>query len=242
MFSLLLGLIGGFSKTTRERDFWTWFRQNETILFYFEKDQERIFDELSGQLAKVDSNLSFEFSSIIDGRREFIISGSGIRESFPKVESLFAAAPKLPRWIFIKFSPATWILSRTRRQVSFPRIPFSRSSSRGVRRGNQGRWYRCAGRFRCSSNCPTVSFTRRKIRRAHPQSALTKYRRASSQKRAALIPSDLLCVLRALCVKIPFLPHQPPSLYPPNPQLSTLNSLTPELFLPSFCLPTPRML
>lgn len=105
MFSLLSGLIGGFSKTTREQDFWTWFQQNETMLFYFEKDQERIFDELSGQLAKVDSNLSFEFSSIIDGRREFIISASGIRESFPKVESLFAVAPKLPRWIFIKFRP-----------------------------------------------------------------------------------------------------------------------------------------
>jgi hypothetical protein len=53
----------------------------------------------------VDSNLTFEFSGIEDNRREFIISADGIKRSFSKVESLYDAAPKLPRWVFRKFRP-----------------------------------------------------------------------------------------------------------------------------------------
>ncbi len=105
MFSLFLVALSGCSRTTREQDFWAWFQQNESRLFNFEKDQDRIFRELAEQLQKVDSNLTFEFSGIEDNRREFIISANGIRKSFPKVESLYNAAPKLPRWTFIKFRP-----------------------------------------------------------------------------------------------------------------------------------------
>jgi hypothetical protein len=40
-----------------------------------------------------------------NGRREFVISADGIRSAFPIVEELYATAPRLPRWTFIKFRP-----------------------------------------------------------------------------------------------------------------------------------------
>jgi hypothetical protein len=49
--------------------------------------------------------LTFEFGPEENGRREFVVSADGIREAFPEVERLYAAAPSLPRWKFIKFRP-----------------------------------------------------------------------------------------------------------------------------------------
>ena len=112
-FNLLLSLavISAFALSCRragatpEQDFWRWFQDNETSLFDFEKDRERTFDRLGAEMHKLNPSLTFEFGPKENGRREFVISADGIREAFPEVEALYAAAPSMPRWKFIKFRP-----------------------------------------------------------------------------------------------------------------------------------------
>jgi len=111
-FALLLALafVAGFaffrgSKSTPEQNFWTWFKDNENDVFDFEKNRERTFDRLAAEMHKVNPSLTFEFGPKENGHREFVISADGIKEAFPAVESLYAAAPTLPRWKFIKFRP-----------------------------------------------------------------------------------------------------------------------------------------
>ncbi len=89
---------------TAEQKFWRWFVQHETDLFSFEVDQERVFNQLSSQLHKVDSNLTFEFGPK-RAKREFVVSADGIKSAFPAVVSLVDAAPKLDRWQVIAFRP-----------------------------------------------------------------------------------------------------------------------------------------
>lgn len=63
-----------------------------------------LFDELNRELKKVDPNLTFEFSPLFDsGRREFIISADGIKESFPSVRNLVNKAPVVTNWDIIAF-------------------------------------------------------------------------------------------------------------------------------------------
>ena len=89
-----------------ETEFWKWFQNHEKELYDFEKDQEKVFDSLNDALKKVSPDLTFEFGpKKSDGRREFVISAGGIKAAFPKVEALCAAAPKLDRWIVVKFRP-----------------------------------------------------------------------------------------------------------------------------------------
>ena len=92
-----------------ERAFWKWFVEQEGELFAFEKDQERIFNALAGQFAKVDEELCFEFGprETRNGRevREFVISAGGIKSSFPAVVSLAKAAPPLERFYVTAFRP-----------------------------------------------------------------------------------------------------------------------------------------
>ena len=90
---------------TPQQIFWRWFRANETRLFDFEKDQERVFDELQAQLHKVNSGLTFQFGPKEAGVREFVISADGIKDVFPAVISLADSAPSLSRWRVVKFRP-----------------------------------------------------------------------------------------------------------------------------------------
>ncbi len=93
-----------FGAPTKEVTFWRWFQKNDSRLFTFENDRERVFDELAAELKKVNLDLTFEFSPIrSDGRREFVISAGGIKSAFPAVESLCSSAPKLEKWIVLKF-------------------------------------------------------------------------------------------------------------------------------------------
>ena len=93
-----------FASETKEATFWRWFQKNDERLFSFEKDREKTFDSLAEILKKVNPNLTFEFGPIVTGsKREFVISAGGIRSAFPAVEALHAAAPQMPKWIFIKF-------------------------------------------------------------------------------------------------------------------------------------------
>lgn len=78
--------------------FWKWFVANSERLFYFEREQERIFDELQTQLHRVAVGLTFEIGQIDHGKREFVVSADGIPELFPHVEKLVAAAPPLTQW------------------------------------------------------------------------------------------------------------------------------------------------
>jgi hypothetical protein len=95
-----------FAGETKEATFWRWFQKNESRLFSFEKDRERVFGDLAGALKKVDSDLTFEFGPVLsDGRREFVISAGGIKNTFPAVEALYSSAPKIDRWILVKFRP-----------------------------------------------------------------------------------------------------------------------------------------
>lgn len=106
---LIISFLSFFSllaNASSEEVFWKWFQKNEASIFDFEKNQEKVFDQLTTEMHKVDPNLTFEFGPKAEGKREFIISADGIKSSFPKVESLFSAAPQnLNKWIFIKYRP-----------------------------------------------------------------------------------------------------------------------------------------
>lgn len=101
----IIVLLIGCSPATPEATFWNWFERNEASLFDFERDQDRTFDRLTSELRKVHPDLTFEFGPKKNGRREFVISADGIRQAFPKVESLASAAPPLRRWTIVKFRP-----------------------------------------------------------------------------------------------------------------------------------------
>jgi hypothetical protein len=102
-FLAAFGLYGEGKQNTPEQTFWIWFQNNQNALFDFEKDREKTFGMLSAQLHKVNPTLTFEFGPIEQGQREFTISADGIKDAFPAVEALYAAAPQLPRWKFLKF-------------------------------------------------------------------------------------------------------------------------------------------
>lgn len=95
-----------FASNTKEAVFWKWFQKNDDRLFSFEKDRDKVFGDLNDAMEKVHPNLTFEFGPILkDGRREFAISAGGIKAAFPAVEALYTAAPKMQRWILVKFRP-----------------------------------------------------------------------------------------------------------------------------------------
>jgi hypothetical protein len=91
-------------RRTPQQQFWDWFRQHELELLDFEADQERIFDQLAGEIQKVDPNLTFEFGPR-EEKREFVISAGGIKRAFSAVSDLVNAAPRLERWRVTGFRP-----------------------------------------------------------------------------------------------------------------------------------------
>lgn len=111
LFAVLVSSVAALALSCRsahatpEERFWKWFRSNEGALFDFERDREAIFDRLAAEMHKLNPSLTFEFGPIEGGRREFVISADGIKEAFPEVQALYAAAPSLPRWKFTKFRP-----------------------------------------------------------------------------------------------------------------------------------------
>jgi hypothetical protein len=87
-----------------EETFWNWFLQHEGELLDFEADVERIFELLAAEMQKVDANLTFEFGPK-EAKREFVVSASGIKNSFPAVASLVGAAPDFAHWRITAFRP-----------------------------------------------------------------------------------------------------------------------------------------
>jgi|HubBroStandDraft_6_1064221.scaffolds.fasta_scaffold20970_2 hypothetical protein len=98
---------------TAQKQFWIWFVAHERELFDFDPnrvaERERIFDELQGELHKVDPDLAFEFGPN-EPRREFVISAGGIQRAFPAVVSLARAAPALEQWQVTAFRPRRALL------------------------------------------------------------------------------------------------------------------------------------
>lgn len=82
--------------------FWRWFVEHEQDLLNFEKDRERVFDELANELQKVDCDLTFEFGPK-EAKREFVVSAGGVKRAFPAVTALTAAAPRLENWEITAF-------------------------------------------------------------------------------------------------------------------------------------------
>lgn len=97
--------IFGAKASSSEDAFWKWFVKNEQRLFEFEVDQETIFDELTRMMKQVNSDLTFEFGPVREGKREFVVSAGGIKSAFPAVEALHDKAPTLPRWVWVKYRP-----------------------------------------------------------------------------------------------------------------------------------------
>jgi hypothetical protein len=103
---MVFGIFGGKAgASSSEAEFWKWFVKNEQRLFMFESDRERLFDELGAKMKQVNHDLTFEFGPVQNGKREFVISAGGIKSAFPAVESLYATAPSLKQWIWVKYRP-----------------------------------------------------------------------------------------------------------------------------------------
>ena len=101
---MFMGLISCFVKTKEEK-FWCWFCKNSQLIYNYEINQEKIFNELQIQLHKINPDLTFEISSVKNGKRDFVISADGILDAFPAVEKLYLLKPELSEWTFIKFRP-----------------------------------------------------------------------------------------------------------------------------------------
>lgn len=102
---MIMGLFSCSFQKTDEEKFWNWFCKNSQMIYEFESNQEVIFDKIQEQLHKINPNLSFEISSVKNGKRDFVISADGIVEVFPFVEKLYTARPELKEWNFVKFRP-----------------------------------------------------------------------------------------------------------------------------------------
>ena len=88
-----------------EARFWTWFQQHDSALFAVKSGNEPVCEELSRQLHRIHPDLTFEFGPVESGKREFVISADGIKDAFPAVLALGAAAPPLSRWSIVRFRP-----------------------------------------------------------------------------------------------------------------------------------------
>lgn len=93
------------NKKKLEYKFWEWFRsKSDDYFLYIESRQDELLPILDNELHKIDKNLTYQFSKIKeDGKRDFIISADGIKESIPSVLRLVEAAPKLDKWKVLAF-------------------------------------------------------------------------------------------------------------------------------------------
>lgn len=105
LFLMLFSTMGLFAKDTEEASFWKWFAKNQSRFEHFERDQEKLMDELGAALEAYRKGLVFEVGAMKEGSRDLVISADGIDALFSAVSKLVAAAPKLPGWKIIAFRP-----------------------------------------------------------------------------------------------------------------------------------------
>lgn len=58
----------------------------------------KLLKALKTELGRIDQALTYEFSNVENGIKEFVISADGVITSFPSVKRLAASAPPLPNW------------------------------------------------------------------------------------------------------------------------------------------------
>lgn len=120
MLSLWPGQPTQPTQPTKYATFWTWFSAHSQQLRAMRSGSEPIVDSLGAALTRVHPNLTFEIGPP-GPRRELVLSADGIREAFPEVEALAAAAPKtLAGWQIIKFRPRRQPLN----QLNVDRLSF----------------------------------------------------------------------------------------------------------------------
>ncbi len=101
---LVVPSILSSQQAKKRADFWRWFVAHSPALQRAEGDRDPMLDSLGAALAHVDTSLTFELGPR-GARRDFVLSADGIREAFPEVEALYAAAPPMTQWHVIKFRP-----------------------------------------------------------------------------------------------------------------------------------------
>ncbi|QUG41831.1 hypothetical protein KD050_00565 [Psychrobacillus sp. INOP01] len=95
-----------FKKKDPIEAFWQYFQEHEKELYSFrDEDIDKLFGELHRLIKKVNNQLVFSMpKQLLDDKREFTISGSGIGKNFPDVIRLVEAAPKMERFTIIAFN------------------------------------------------------------------------------------------------------------------------------------------
>jgi hypothetical protein len=85
--------------------FWAWFVENEERIFNMGmgEDAYEIVEVVGKQISRIHPDLMFQFSSEIEGVKEFVISAGGMREQITHVQNMVESAPPLPRWNVIAF-------------------------------------------------------------------------------------------------------------------------------------------
>lgn len=100
-----MSIFSCLKQKTQEEIFWMWFEKKSNQIFYFENNQDQVFNSLAKKLQKINPDLTFEIGPIKNNKREFIISAGGIKSAFINVEKLYSKKPNLMNWEVIKFRP-----------------------------------------------------------------------------------------------------------------------------------------
>ncbi len=87
--------------------FWKWFQKNTGKLYKFEDKKDKLIRELTCEIKKIHSALTFVFLPIFNGVREMTISADGVKAGFPYVRLLVESAPKISAWKFTAFRQRT---------------------------------------------------------------------------------------------------------------------------------------
>jgi len=90
--------------TVEDHAFWTWIAAHVGDLRAITRGDEPIMDELAARLRAVDPGLAFEVG-VGTAPFELIISADGVRDKFPVVQRLVAAAPPITGLEPIAFRP-----------------------------------------------------------------------------------------------------------------------------------------
>jgi hypothetical protein len=78
-------------------DFWEWFGERSPDLLKLTDASGGLAQTLDDNLKTIHPGLVFEFGAV-KRPRDFTVSADGIREVFPAVQTVVAAAPALPDW------------------------------------------------------------------------------------------------------------------------------------------------
>jgi hypothetical protein len=95
--------------------FWEWFLLHEEEYFLnIENNMEDLVPQLQEKLWKINDNLAFEISELLENNtREFIISADGIYSAFKDVEQLYDYRLDLSKWRIVPFRPREEVITHS---------------------------------------------------------------------------------------------------------------------------------